>query len=87
MTTSARVHRWVIDSIEESSASIELDGGSMLQLNASLLPPGAKDGDVLRVTIELDPAATQQALDASARQVKRGRDASAKRDPGGDIVL
>lgn len=87
MTTSPHTHRWVIDSIEEKAASIEIDGGTMIQLPVSLLPPGAKDGDVLRVTIEADPTATKQALDDSAAQVKKVRDASAKRDRGGDIVL
>ena len=80
-------HRWVIDSIEEHVASIEVDAGQMITLPQSLLPAGAKQGDVLRVSIELDPAATKQAMADSAAQVKKGMDASRKRDPGGDIKL
>jgi len=44
-----------------------------------------REGVVLRVTIEIDEAATQTALKASAEQVKKG--SKSKNDPGGDIVL
>lgn len=81
------VQSWVVDAFEEHMASIEVDGGLMIQLPQALLPHGVREGDVLRVSIERDPEATKAALDASAAQVKKGRDASAKRDPGGDIVL
>ncbi len=79
--------QWVIDLIEEGTASIELPDGKMISLPAALLPKGARGGQILRVTIELDPQATQQALDASKAQVEKGSRASRKRDPGGDIVL
>jgi len=81
------VQRWVVDAFEEHMASIEVDGGLMIQLPQALLPHGVKQGDVLRVSIEQDPEATKAALEASAAQVKKGREGSAKRDPGGDIVL
>ena len=90
-------HRWIIDSIEESVASIEVDGDRMITVPQSLLPSDAKQGHVLRVvrdttdgkhstlTIEIDEAATRQALAASAAQTKKGtRQAN---DPGGDIAL
>jgi hypothetical protein len=80
-------HHWVIDAIEERVASIELPDGKMVQLPASLLPSGAKPGQILRVTFEVDTAATQRALERSAAQVKKGSEASKKRDPGGDIAL
>jgi hypothetical protein len=78
---------WVIDAIEENAASIELPNGKMIQLPASLLPRGAKQGQILRVTFDVDAAATKQALERSAAQVKKGSEASKKRDPGGDIAL
>jgi hypothetical protein len=91
-------HRWVVDSIEESVASVEVDGHAMMTVPQSLLPSRARQGHVLRVkreisadggrsvlTIELDEAATKRALDASAAQVKKG--AKGKNDPGGDITL
>lgn len=80
-------HRWVVDAIEERMASIEVDGETMITVPASLLPKGARSGHVLKVTILFDEEATQRALEASAAQVKRGRDASRKHDPGGDIKL
>lgn len=98
MTTNSAQHRWVVDSIEESVASVEVDGDRMITVPQSLLPSGVRSGHVLSVrrdlapdgtrsvlTIEIDEAATQQALAASAAQVKKG--ARQKNDPGGDIVL
>jgi hypothetical protein len=91
-------HRWIIDSIEESVASIEVDGDRMMSVPQSLLPSDAKQGHVLRVvretasdgkrstvTIELDEVATREALAASAAQTKKGT--RQKNDPGGDIAL
>lgn len=91
-------HRWVIDSIEEAVASVEVDGNRMITVPQSLLPAGVKQGHVLRVvretandgkrstvTIEVDEAATREALAASAAQTKKGT--RQNNDPGGDIVL
>jgi hypothetical protein len=78
---------WMIDAIEEQLASIELPDGKMIQLPASILPKGAKPGQLLRVTLEVDAAATKRALAESAAQVEKGREASKKRDPGGDVAL
>lgn len=91
-------HRWVVDAIEEFVASIEVDGDRMITVPQSVLPSDAKQGHVLRVTretatdgkrstltIEVDEAATREALAASAAQTKKGtRQAN---DPGGDIAL
>jgi hypothetical protein len=78
---------WMIDAIEEQLASIELPDGRMIQLTASVLPKSAKPGQLLRVTLEVDTAATKRALAESAAQVEKGRAASRKRDPGGDVAL
>ena len=91
-------HRWVVDAMEESSASIEVDGGAMVTVPKWLLPDGAREGDVLRVThdrpakgersaltIDVDSAETKKTLADSAARVKRAR--TAQRDPGGDITL
>lgn len=80
-------HRWVVDSIEADVASIEVGVGQTITIPVALLPAGTKQGDVVRVTLELDAAAKQAALDASAAQVAKGREASGKRDPGGDLAL
>lgn len=91
-------YRWVVDSMEESVASVEIDGERTVQLPKWLLPRGAKEGDVLAVThdvaesgeesrlgLVVDRAATSAAMERSARQVTdRGRSPG---DPGGDIKL
>jgi DUF3006 family protein len=87
-------HTWIIDVIEDGSASIEVDGRAVTPIPAWLLPEGVKEGDVLSVThdrregksslvIESDPEAKRKALDRSANQVSR----KSKPDRGGDIQL
>ncbi|HET9776843.1 MAG TPA: DUF3006 domain-containing protein [Gemmatimonadaceae bacterium] len=87
-------HQWIVDVIEDGSASIEVDGRTVTPIPQWMLPEGAKEGDVLRVThdrergksallIETDPQARKKALDKSAKQVSR----KSKTDRGGDIQL
>jgi hypothetical protein len=87
-------HTWVVDVIEDGSASIEVDGRAVTPIPAWLLPEGVKEGDVLSVThdrektksallIETDPGAKKTALDRSAKQVSK----KSKNDRGGDIKL
>lgn len=59
------------------------DDGETLNLPRSLLPAGAKPGDVLTLSLERDAAATREVADMT-RQVQ---DKLAERDPGGDIKL
>jgi Protein of unknown function (DUF3006) len=95
-----QTHRWVIDSIAEHVAAIEVDGGPVVRLPQWVLPGAAAEGQVLRVEHELDAAgerstleitvdraATDRALDASRAQVDALRRASGKRDTGGDVKL
>ena len=87
-------HTWVIDVVEDGSASVEIDGRVVTPMPAWMLPEGAREGDVLAVThtrkegksslvIEIDAGAKKKALAKSARQVSR----KGKNDPGGDIRL
>jgi hypothetical protein len=87
-------HTWVVDVIEDGSASIEVDGRSVTPIPAWMLPEGVIEGDVLSVThdrqqgksallIETDPEAKRKALDKSVKQVSR----KSKNDRGGDVVL
>lgn len=87
-------HTWVVDVIEDGSASIEVDGRTITSIPEWMLPEGAKEGDVLSVThdrregksallIENDPEAKKKALDRSEKQVSR----KSKNDRGGDIQL
>jgi hypothetical protein len=87
-------HTWIVDVIEDGSASIEVDGRTVTPIPQWLLPAGVREGDVLSVThdrgegksallIETDPEAKKKALDRSAQQVGR----KSKNDRGGDISL
>ena len=87
-------HTWIVDVIEDGSASIEVDGRSVTPIPEWLLPLGVKEGDVLAVThdrgegksallIENDPEAKKKALDRSVKQVTR----KTRNDRGGDIQL
>lgn len=87
-------HTWIVDVIEDGSASIEVDGRSVTPIPQWMLPVGVKEGDVLSVThdrregksallIETDPEAKRKALDRSVKQVSR----KSKNDRGGDISL
>lgn len=91
-------HRWVIDSIAEGVAAIEVDDGQVVRLPQGLLPPGAAEGQVLSVrqeldipgkrstvTIEIDAAATAAAIAASRAQVAGIK--SVSKDRGGNIKL
>ena len=92
---ATQAHRWVVDSIEEFVASIEIDGSRMAQLPRWILPRSVREGDVLavqhhldsddesRLNIVVDRKATKAALDASARQTRKGE--RQPNDPGGDV--
>jgi hypothetical protein len=75
-------HRWVIDSIAEHVAAIEVDGAEVVRVPQWILPARAAEGDVLAVrhdvsadgnrsvvTIDIDDAATVAARSASSAQV------------------
>ena len=87
-------HTWIVDVIEDGSASIEVDGRSVTPIPQWMLPEGVREGDVLSVThdrkegksallIETDPDAKRKALDRSVKQVAK----KSKNDRGGDISL
>jgi hypothetical protein len=87
-------HIWVVDVIEDGSASIEVDGRTVTPIPEWMLPEGVKEGDVLAVThdrrqgkssllIETDPEAKKKAMERSEKQVAR----KTRNDRGGDIQL
>lgn len=91
-------HSWAIDSIEEHVASVEVDGGAMVQLPQWMLPSAAKEGEVLAVTHELSADGTKSTLEITldVEGTRKAREKSAKAppktgmekvDPGGDIKL
>lgn len=87
-------HTWVVDVVEDGSASVEIDGRVVTPMPAWMLPEGTREGDVLSVThtkkegksslvIEIDAEAKEKALARSAKQVSR----KGKNDKGGNIKL
>ena len=99
-TKQATDHTWSVDSIEEGMARVEEDGARMLSVPSHVLPPGTKEGQILRVTrtlatngdpivtaIAIDTAATSSALKSSAQRTAQVATESLKKDRGGDVAL
>jgi Protein of unknown function (DUF3006) len=59
------------------------DDGETLNIPRSLLPKGAKPGDVFTLSLEHDAEATRDLAD----DTRRVQDKLQERDPGGDIKL
>jgi len=59
------------------------DDGLTLNVPKSLLPAGAKPGDVITLSLEIDAAATAKL----SNETRRLQDDLSKRDPGGDIKI
>ena len=94
MTRDPERSRWVVESLDDATAAVEVDGASIAHVPRWLLPAGTRAGDVLAVTrapghdrvtvvVEHDADATRAALDASAQQM---RDAPIDTQ-GGDVTL
>jgi hypothetical protein len=81
MTTSLSIDRF--EGSKNEIAVLVADDGRSFDLPRSLLPKGAKAGDVVNLSIELDPAATAQ-LVAKTKKVQADL---AKGDDGKDIQL
>ncbi|MGI8545843.1 MAG: DUF3006 domain-containing protein [Gemmatimonadaceae bacterium] len=77
---------WVIDTIEQGTASVEVDGRGGVNVPAWVLPRDAHEGDVFRVTIAHDAAEQTRRLERSQQQVEQLA-VKSKADPGGDIAL
>ncbi|HLA14082.1 MAG TPA: hypothetical protein VJZ25_03585 [Gemmatimonadaceae bacterium] len=43
-------HKWVVEVVEDGSASVEIDGRMVTPVPAWMLPDGAREGDILSVT-------------------------------------
>ena len=87
-------HTWIVDVIEDGSASIEVDGRTVTPIPQWMLPEGVREGDVLSIThdrsegkstllIENDPDAKRKAMDRSVNQVG----GKSTNDRGGDVSL
>ncbi|MGC8640068.1 MAG: DUF3006 domain-containing protein [Isosphaeraceae bacterium] len=67
----------------QSIAVLLTDDGVAINIPRSLLPKGARPGDVLNLTLDRDDEATRK-LAEQTRQVQKDLKAT---DPGGDIKL
>jgi hypothetical protein len=81
---------WVIDGLEGHLARVELEDGETVDLSLSSLPPGAREGDVIRVfedggdfTLEIDHAETARRRAGAQAQL----DALNRAAPAGEIDL
>jgi hypothetical protein len=61
-------HTWVIDVIEEGSASIEVDGRTVTPIPEWMLPEGAKEGDVLSVTHDRKVGKSELVIETDRRK-------------------
>jgi hypothetical protein len=68
---------------KQQLAVLLTEDGQTLNLPRSLLPADCKPGDVLSLSLERDPQATEKL----AQETRRVQDKLSKRDPGGDIKL
>lgn len=72
-----------MDRREGRTAVLFTDDGEQVDLPASVLPDGAREGDIFSVTVELDEDATRR----TAEESRAIQDELKKHDPGWDIIL
>ena len=89
-----QAHRWAIDRIEEGTAAVEQDGDHVYEVPRYLIPPDARDGDVLAVSVSSaagGEVTISVRIDRASGSVSSAKGSARKRrggkDRGGDIVL
>jgi Protein of unknown function (DUF3006) len=62
-----------VDRIENDTAVLILDGGKprTFMIPAVLLPEGCREGDIITLTLEREPAGTQRERKRIAQQIER----------------
>jgi len=88
-------HRFVVDRFEGDLAVVEVDGDRFLDLPRWLLPPAAREDDVIALDVAVQPDGALRLVarvDVEATMAARERARAAidrlrRKDPGGDIVL
>lgn len=92
---SATERRWSVGAVQDGLAAVDESGAPRAHLPAWMLPPEAREGDVLRVehTVELDDSVIvhirlDRAASAQARQQSRDLLRGAvQADRGGDLYV
>jgi hypothetical protein len=62
-----------VDRIEDDTAVLILHGApsKAFMIPAALLPEGCREGDIVTLTLERDPAGTQRERERIAQQIER----------------
>jgi Protein of unknown function (DUF3006) len=81
LTTQLSLDRF--EGKKKQIAVLVTDDGETLNIPQAMLPPGAKAGDVLALTLEIDSEATRKLT----QETQHLQDKLSQRDPGGDIKL
>lgn len=79
-------HSLTLDRFEGKSKQIAVlltDDGESFNLPKAVLPPDAKPGDILTLSLEIDREQTQAVADETKRVQKKLKES----DPGGDLKL
>ncbi len=91
---SARRETWIVDRFEGDTAVVERALHETLTLPRTLLPSGAREGDVLRVVVEAGDGESRLTVTRDPDKTRRraaeaGRllDQLKKGDAGGDVKL
>jgi len=53
----------IVDRIEGKIAVLEIEGELFIEIPKKFLPKGVKDGDVLKITFEIDKPAKKQKIE------------------------
>ncbi|MEK8023016.1 MAG: DUF3006 domain-containing protein [Candidatus Hydrogenedentota bacterium] len=74
---AGKSHHVVIDEVEEDIYVLLFDDGMKLHLKENMLPPGVREGTVLKVTLEIDEVEQKRRIaeiaDIQQRLLKRTR--------------
>lgn len=74
--------RAVVDRIEGETAVVLVgEGESTIHLPVSELPPGAREGSVLKLWLTVDRQATEEALEQARKRIQRLKELSRGRRP------
>lgn len=61
----------IIDRIEGKIAVLEIEGELFIEIPKKFLPKGVKDGDVLKITFEIDEIAKKQKIEKIKKLQKK----------------
>lgn len=92
---SRHLHRWIVDSVDDDFARVEVDGERVVTVPLWLLPADAREGDVFRVEHRRTPTESALVLERDVEERERGLERSRRQvagipldhGPKGDVAL